>query len=42
MREVENLLLFELEPPANVQGVRTYIGRDLTIINEGRHGPLGQ
>lgn len=40
VRDIENLLLFELDPPANVQGVETYTGRELRIINEGRYLPL--
>lgn len=39
-RDIENLLLFRLDPPANVQGVETYTGRELTIISEGRFSPL--
>ena len=40
VRDIENLLLFRLDPPANLQGVETYTGRELTIINEGRFDPL--
>jgi hypothetical protein len=40
VRDIENLLLFRLDPPANVQGVETYTGRELTIINERRFNPL--
>ena len=40
VRDIENLLLFRLDPPANVQGVETYTGRELKIVNEGRFTPL--
>jgi hypothetical protein len=40
VRDIENLLLFRLDPPGNVQGVETYTGRGLTVMNEGRFSPL--
>jgi hypothetical protein len=40
VRDIENLLLFQLDPPANVRGVETYTGRELRVINEGRFSPL--
>jgi len=40
IRDAENLLIWCLEPPENTQGVRTYSGRNLRVINSGARGPI--
>lgn len=40
IRDAENLLICYLQPPENTQGVQTYSGRDLCILNSGARGRI--
>jgi hypothetical protein len=40
VRDIENLLIFKLNPPANLQGIMTYTGRPIRIINGRRSSPI--
>jgi hypothetical protein len=40
VKDIENLLIFRLQPPANVQGKESYRGRDLRVVNMRRYIPL--
>lgn len=40
VRDIENLLIFKLNPPANLQGIESYTGRAIRIINERRSNPI--
>jgi hypothetical protein len=38
--DIENLLIFRLQTPANVSGKESYGGRNLRVINTRRYHPL--
>ncbi len=38
--DIENLLIAALQPPGNIQGTRSYTGRELEIINSRKFSPL--
>jgi len=40
VRDIKNLLIFLLQPPANVQGKESYASRDLRVVNTRRYSPL--
>jgi len=40
VRDIENLLIFRLQPPGNVQGKESYAGRNLRVVNTRRYRPL--
>jgi len=40
VKDIENLLIFRTQPPANIQGKESYAGRDLRVVNTRRYSPL--
>jgi len=40
VKDIESLLIFRLQPPANIQGKDSYGGRSLRAVNTRRYSPL--
>lgn len=40
IKDIESLLIIIHRPIGNIQNIQTYSGRDLTVFNNGKYGPL--